>query len=158
MARDKINNICIKPTIATLIQRYNTAIISSWTAIRFSWKQSEPYMTVFTFHSYIYRKRKNIRRVAISPEYQGSKIGSKNSNRKHNISKNFRPNWFATKTCQPLTFGLPNPCQNFYLIFACQILVMANFGRKPIRPFSLIHYIYRYIQFGRVYDCTRSET
>jgi len=42
--------------------------------------------------------------------------------------------WFATKTCQPLTFGLPNPWQNFYLILDCQILVMVNFVRKPIRP------------------------
>ena len=28
MARDKLNSVRIKPTIATLIQRYNTAIVS----------------------------------------------------------------------------------------------------------------------------------
>jgi hypothetical protein len=36
--------------------------------------------------------------------------------------------WFATKTCQPLTFDLPNPWQIFYLTLACQI------HGKPIRP------------------------
>jgi len=43
--------------------------------------------------------------------------------------------WFATKTCQPFTFGLPNSWQIFYLTLACQIHGMANFGRKPIRPY-----------------------
>jgi len=42
--------------------------------------------------------------------------------------------WFAAKTCQPLTFGLPNPWQFFYLTLACQILGITNFGYKPIRP------------------------
>jgi hypothetical protein len=75
MARDKINSVRIKPTIAMLIQRYNTVIVGSCTIIRLSCKQLEPYMTVFTFHSYIYRKKKkNIRCV-----------GSKNSSREHNI-------------------------------------------------------------------------
>ena len=39
-ARDKVNSIHIKPAIATLIQRYNTAIVSTWTAIRFSWNRN----------------------------------------------------------------------------------------------------------------------
>jgi hypothetical protein len=42
--------------------------------------------------------------------------------------------WLATKTCQSLTFGLPNLWQFFYLALACQIFGTADFSHKPMRP------------------------
>jgi hypothetical protein len=61
-AWDKLNSICVKPTIATLVPQFNTAIVSGWTVIRFYWKLLETTAAVhdsfLSFHSYIYRKRK----------------------------------------------------------------------------------------------------
>jgi hypothetical protein len=41
--------------------------------------------------------------------------------------------WFATKTCQTLTFGLQIYGNVFAQFLACQIFSMANYGCQPMK-------------------------